>query len=79
MPFLQFLLCAICGKVRARIVSRSDLAQRGDLAVVMAPIVFVTPNVRAKLAPTLGRAGAIGENVQRTADQARVARRWGTA
>ena len=36
----------------------------------------VLPNVRAKLAPTVGRAGQVGENVQRTADLARVARRW---
>jgi hypothetical protein len=36
------------------------------------------PNVRAKLAPTVGRAGQVGENVQGTADLARVARRWGS-
>ena len=41
--------------------------------------IFVTPNVRAKLAPTVGRAGPVGENVQRTAYRARVARRWGSA
>ena len=41
--------------------------------------VIVEPNVRAKLAPTVGRAGPVGENVQRTADRARVARRWGSA
>jgi len=40
--------------------------------------VFVTPNVRAKLAPAVGRAGQVGENVQGTADLARVARRWGS-
>ena len=40
---------------------------------------LVRPNVRAKLAPTVGRAGPVGENVQRTADRARVARRWGSA
>ncbi len=34
------------------------------------------PNVRAKGAPTVGRAGPVGENVPRTADRARVARRW---
>jgi hypothetical protein len=38
----------------------------------------VRPNVRAKLAPTAGRAGQVGENVQGTADLARVARRWGS-
>ena len=37
------------------------------------------PNVRAKLAPTVGRASPVGENVQRTADRARAARRWGSA
>jgi hypothetical protein len=36
------------------------------------------PNVRAKLAPAVGRAGQVGENVQGTADLARVARRWGS-
>jgi len=41
--------------------------------------VVVLPNVRAKLAPTVGRAGPVGENVQRTAYRARVARRWGSA
>ena len=40
---------------------------------------IVLPNVRAKLAPTVGRAGPVGENVHRTADRARVARRWGSA
>ena len=40
---------------------------------------LMTPNVRAKLAPTVGRAGPVGENVQGTADRARVARRWGSA
>jgi len=40
--------------------------------------VFLKPNVRAKLAPTVGRAGQVGENVQGTADLARVARRWGS-
>ena len=39
----------------------------------------VEPNVRAKLAPTVGRAGPVGENVQGTADRACVARRWGSA
>ena len=38
----------------------------------------VLPNVRAKLAPTVGRQGLVGENVPRTADQALVARRWGS-
>jgi hypothetical protein len=38
----------------------------------------VRPNVRAKLAPTVGRAGQVGENVQGTAGLARVARRWGS-
>jgi hypothetical protein len=38
----------------------------------------MTPNVRAKLAPAVGRAGQVGENVQGTADLARVARRWGS-
>jgi hypothetical protein len=36
------------------------------------------PNFRAKLAPAAGRAGQVGENVQGTADLARVARRWGS-
>ena len=39
----------------------------------------MTPNVRAKRAPTVGRAGPVGENVQRTAYRARAARRWGSA
>ena len=39
---------------------------------------FVRSNVRAKLAPAVGRAGQVGENVQGTADLARVARRWGS-
>ena len=42
-------------------------------------VCIALPNVRAKLAPTVGRAGPVGENVQRTADRARVARRWGSA
>ena len=37
---------------------------------------LVLPNVRAKGAPTVGRAGPVGENVPRTASRARVARRW---
>ena len=37
--------------------------------------MIALPNVRAKLAPTVGRAGQVGENVQRTAYLARVARR----
>ena len=41
--------------------------------------VTVWPNVGGKLAPTVGRAGQVGENVQRTAYLARVARRWGSA
>ena len=41
--------------------------------------LLVRPNVRAKPDPTVGRAGPVGENVQRTADRARVARRWGSA
>jgi hypothetical protein len=41
-------------------------------------VCLVRPNVRAKLAPTVGRAGQVGENVQGTADLARVARRWGS-
>ena len=41
-------------------------------------IFVVRPNVRAKLAPTVGRAGPVGENVQRTAYRACVARRWGS-
>ena len=39
----------------------------------------VLPNVGGKLAPTVGHAGQVGENVQRTACLARVARRWGSA
>ena len=39
----------------------------------------VTPNVRVKPAPTVGRAGPVGENVPHTANRARVARRWGSA
>ena len=35
----------------------------------------VTPNVRGKPAPTAWRAGQVGENVPRTADRARAARR----
>jgi hypothetical protein len=42
------------------------------------PLLALRPNVRAKLAPTVGRAGQVGENVQSTADLARVARRWGS-
>ena len=38
--------------------------------------VFLKPNVRAKLAPTAGRAGPVGENVQRTAGPGLVACRW---
>ncbi len=41
-------------------------------------LLIVMPNVRAKLAPTVGRAGQVGENVQGTADLDRVARRWGS-
>ena len=37
------------------------------------------PNVGGKLAPTVGRAGQVGENVQRTAYLARVACRWRSA
>ena len=39
----------------------------------------VRPNVGGKLAPTVGCAGRVGENVQRTAYLARVARRWCSA
>ena len=39
----------------------------------------VMPNVGGKLAPTVGRAGQVGENVERTAYLARVARRWCSA
>ena len=42
-------------------------------------MVFAVPNVRVKPAPTVGRAGPAGENVQGTAGRARVARRWGSA
>jgi hypothetical protein len=41
-------------------------------------VAIATPNVRAKLAPAVGHAGQVGENVQGTADLARVARRWGS-
>ena len=41
--------------------------------------VRVMPNVRVKPAPTVWRAGPVGENVPRTADRARVTRRWGSA
>ena len=41
--------------------------------------IRMTPNVRAKLAPTVWRQGQVGENVQRTADLALVTRRWGSA
>ena len=37
------------------------------------------PNVRAKLAPTVGRQARTGENVPRTASPGLVARRWGSA
>ena len=37
------------------------------------------PNVGGKLAPTVGLAGQVGENVQLTAYLAREARRWGSA
>ena len=40
---------------------------------------FLMPNVGGKLALTVGRAGQVGENVERTAYLARVARRWGSA
>ena len=44
------------------------------------PQVFsVMANVGGKLAPTVGLAGQVGENVQRTAYLARVARRLGSA
>ena len=58
-------------------MSREAKALNSDQETRM--VVIVTPNVRAKLAPTVGRAGPVGENVQRTADRARVARRWGSA
>ena len=41
--------------------------------------VFLKPNVRAKLAPTVGRQARAGENVPRTARPGLVARRWGSA
>ncbi len=41
-------------------------------------VVPAAPNVRAKLAPMVGLAGQVGENVQGTVDLARVARRWGS-
>ena len=41
--------------------------------------VLVLPNVRAKLAPTVGRQARTGENVPRTARPGLVARRWGSA
>ena len=37
------------------------------------------PNVGGKLAPTVGLAGQVGENVQLPAYLAREARRWGSA
>jgi hypothetical protein len=37
---------------------------------------FMTPNVRAKGAPTVGRQARLGENVPRTARPGLVARRW---
>ena len=40
---------------------------------------FLEPNVRAKLAPTVGRQARAGENVPRTARPGLVARRWGSA
>ena len=41
--------------------------------------VFLTPNVRAKLAPTVWRQAQAGENVPRTARLGLVTRRWGSA
>ena len=38
---------------------------------------LVTPNVRIKPAPTVGRQARAGENVPRTARPGLVARRWG--
>ena len=43
------------------------------------PADFLMPNVRVKPAPTVWRAGPVGENVPRTAERARVTRRWGSA
>ena len=59
----------------------SEDTRNALMAVVMESeaLLVAGPNVRAKLAPTVGRAGPVGENVQRTADWARVARRWGSA
>jgi hypothetical protein len=39
---------------------------------------FALPNVRAKLAPTVGRAGPDCEDAKGTAGRARVACRWGS-
>ncbi len=41
--------------------------------------VIATPNVRVKLAPTVGRQARAGENVPRTTSLGLVARRWGSA
>jgi len=40
--------------------------------------VFVLPNVRAKLAPTVGRQARAADNVQRTCGPGLAARRWGS-
>ena len=44
-----------------------------------AAVVIARPNVRAKLAPTVGRQARTGENVPRTARPGLVACRWGSA
>ena len=41
--------------------------------------LLLTPNVRVKPAPTVGRQARAGENVPRTARPGLAARRWGSA
>ena len=57
----------------------AQFTAQAALSARTAMLRVVLPNVGGKLAPTVGRAGQVGENVQRTACLARVARRWGSA
>ena len=70
----QRSILVLCFKVVA-----AQFTAQAALFAGKAMLHVVLPNVGGKLAATVGRAGQVGENVERTAYLARVARRWCSA
>ena len=69
------------GHRRLAIIDLSPSADQPmvDTALQLALVHCVTPNVRAKRAPTAGRQARAGENVPRTTSPGLVACRWRSA